>query len=199
MGRFDRLKAFFKDSFEQARENMKEQKPKASHKRSSDYTRKESGFTVTCCNEDRSVMAASQLREIEKRREQQQREYETIQTGLKSAYSKMGVAVSLVSDEAIASDAREIANGLCKARVRIDSIPSRIVVNWRPLAKSGKVPKCVLKTSAVWDKANGDSVIVHVSYLSDIEPYSADVHIWKDGQQHSYKIRVKDGTLRIVD
>ena len=115
------------------------------------------------------------------------------------AYSKMGVAVSLVSERAIASDALEIANELCKARVRKDAVPERVELDWRPLTQGGKVPKCVLKTTTVWDRSNGDSVIVHTGYLADIEPYTAEVHIWTDGSLDSYKVRVVDGRMQVVN
>lgn len=200
MGRFSRFKATFKAAFEQARNEAKTNpKPKTGYTHKGAYTQKGKGFTLTYYNADGSVMTAAQLRKIEQEHERQQAEYEAAQRKLKETYSKMGVAVSLVSDEAIISDAHDIANSYCKARVRSNAKPSRIVLDWRPLTKSGKVPKCVLKTSVVWDRANGDSVIVHVGYLADIEPYTADVHIWTSGQLDSYKIRVKDGVMRVVD
>ena len=144
-------------------------------------------------------MSAAQLRKIEQEHDRQQAEYEAEQSKLKATYSKMGVDVSLAMDEVIVPDALDIANTHCKARVRSNSKPSRIVYDWRPLTKAGKIPKCVLKTSVVWDRSNGDSVIVHAGYLAEMEPYTADVHIWTSGQLDSYKIRMKDGVLHVVD
>ena len=163
------------------------------------YTYKKDGITVTCYNSDGSVMTARQARKLEAEQERRRAKYEAEQEELKNTYSKMGVAVSLVSEHAIASDALEIANELCKARVRNDAVPERVELDWRPLTKGGKVPKCVLKTTTVWDRKNGDSVIVHAGYLADIEPYTAEVHIWTDGSLDSYKIRVVEGRMQVVN
>ena len=153
---------------------------------------------ITFHNADGSVMTLKQTREILEEHERQRVKYEAEQEELKNTYSKMGVAVSLVSEHAVASDALEIANELCKARVRKDAVPERVILDWRPLTKGGKVPKCVLKTTTVWDRSNGDSVIVHAGYLADIEPYTAEVHIWTDGSLDSYKIRVVEGRMQVV-
>lgn len=153
---------------------------------------------ITFHNADGSVMTLKQTREILEEHERQRVKYEAEQEELKKTYSKMGVAVSLVSERAIASDALEIANELCKARVRRDAVPERVILDWRPLTKGGKVPKCVLKTTTVWDRSNGDSVTVHAGYLADIEPYTAEVHIWTDGSLDSYKIRVVEGRMQVV-
>ena len=153
---------------------------------------------ITFHNADGSVITLKQTREILEEHERQRVKYEAEQEELKNTYSKMGVAVSLVSERAIASDALEIANELCKARVRKDAVPERVILDWRPLTKGGKVPKCVLKTTTVWDRSNGDSVIVHAGYLADIEPYTAEVHIWTDGSLDSYKVRVVEGRMQVV-
>ncbi len=139
-----------------------------------------------------------EVRRIRAEHDKRAKEYAREQEELVEKYSKMGVAVSLVSERAIASDALEIANELCKARVRNDAVPERVEIDWRPLTKGGKVPKCVLKTTTVWDRKNGDSVIVHTGYLADIEPYTAEVHIWTDGSLDSYKIRVVEGRMQVV-
>lgn len=154
---------------------------------------------ITFHNADGSVMTLKQTREILEEHERQRVKYEAEQEELKNTYSKMGVAVSLVSERAIASDALEIANELCKARVRRDAVPERVILDWRPLTKGGKVPKCVLKTTTVWDRSNGDSVTVHAGYLADIEPYTAEVHIWTDGSLDSYKVRVVEGRMQVVN
>lgn len=140
-----------------------------------------------------------EMRRIQAEHDRRAKEYAREQEELVEKYSKMGVAVSLVSERAIASDALEIANELCKARVRKDAVPERVILDWRPLTKGGKVPKCVLKTTTVWDRSNGDSVIVHTGYLADIEPYTAEVHIWTDGSLDSYKVRVVDGRMQVVN
>lgn len=139
-----------------------------------------------------------EMRRIQAEHDRRAKEYAREQEELVEKYSKMGVAVSIVSENAVASDALEIANELCKARVRKDAVPERVILDWRPLTKGGKVPKCVLKTTTVWDRSNGDSVIVHAGYLADIEPYTAEVHIWTDGSLDSYKIRVVEGRMQVV-
>lgn len=155
-------------------------------------------YTMTCYDAKGNVMTKKQVEEMKAKHEKQRLEYEREQHELMSRYSKMGVAVSLATEETATEDALYIANKLCKARIRTDAKPSQFVFDWRPLTKGGKVPKCVLKSSVVWDRKNGDSVIVHIGYLADMEPYTSDVHIWEDGDLNSYKIRVKDGKLAIV-
>ena len=140
-----------------------------------------------------------EMRRIQAEHDRRAKEYAREQEELVEKYSKMGVAVSIVSENAVASDALEIANELCKARVRKDAVPERVELDWRPLTKGGKVPKCVLRTTTVWDRSNGDSVIVHAGYLADIEPYTAEVHIWTDGSLDSYKVRVVDGRMQVVN
>lgn len=157
-----------------------------------------SEYSMTYYDVNGNAMTKRQVEEMNEERERQRLEYEQNQHKLMAQYSEMGVAVSLATEETATEDALHIANELCKARVSPDAKPSKFVFDWRPLTKGGKVPKCVLKVSVVWDRRNGDSVIVHVGYLSDMEPYTADVHIWTDGDLDSYKIRVVDGKLAVV-
>ena len=155
-------------------------------------------YSMTCYDANGNVMTRSQFDKMKAEHERQRLEYQQEQHRLMTQYSKMGVAVSLATEETATEDALHIANAICKARVRSDARPSKFVFDWRPLTKGGKVPKCVLKVSVVWDRKNGDSVIVHIGYLSDMEPYTADVHIWTDGDLNSYKVRVVNGKFAVV-
>lgn len=157
-----------------------------------------SEYSMTYYDANGNAMTKRQVEEMNEERERQRLEYEQNQHKLMTQYSEMGIAVSLATEETATEDALHIANDLCKARVRPDARPSEFVFAWQPLTKGGKVPKCVLKVSVVWDRRNGDSVIVHIGYLSDMEPYTADVNIWTDGDLVSYKIRVADGRLAVV-
>lgn len=157
-----------------------------------------SEYSMTYYDVNGNAMTKRQVEEMNEERERQRLEYEQNQHKLMTQYSEMGVAVSLATEETATEDALHIANDLCKARVRPDARPSEFVFAWQPLTKGGKVPKCVLKVSVVWDRRNGDSVIIHIGYLSDMEPYTADVNIWTDGDLTSYKIRVVDGRLAVV-
>lgn len=139
--------------------------------------------------------------EIERTRRAYERhvaERERQQKEMRQALEGQGVNVEAIVEEKITTDAADIANGLCRARLRRDAEPSNVGIDWRPLTKSGKVPKCVAKTVTVWDRRNGDSVIVHLGYTADARPYTADVHIWTDDERYTYKVRTVDGDLAVT-
>lgn len=76
--------------------------------------------------------------------------------------------------------------------------PREPLIDWRPLTKAGKLPKCVVRATAVWDRQNGDCVIAHLGYTADARPYTADVHIWTAGERYSYKIRTVGGEIVVT-
>lgn len=109
-----------------------------------------------------------------------------------------GANVEAIDAARVLADARDIADGLCRARIGEAAEPCEPLIDWRPLTKSGKLPKCVARATAVWDRPNGDSVIAHLGYTADARPYTADVHIWTDGERYSYKVRTVGGDLAVT-
>lgn len=109
-----------------------------------------------------------------------------------------GANVEAIDAARVLADARDIADGLCRARIGEAAEPREPLIDWRPLTKAGKLPKCVARATAVWDRQNGDCVIAHLGYTADARPYTADVHIWTDGERYSYKVRTVGGDLAVT-
>lgn len=113
------------------------------------------------------------------------------------ALKDAGVCVGRLTASKVTEDAREVANRFCKVRIHDDKKPSQASIKWQNLTKAGKVPKKVAETTVVYDWRSGDSVIVHVWYLSTFEPYAADAYVWlKDGCRE-YMIRTVDGEMAV--
>lgn len=73
--------------------------------------------------------------------------------------------------------------------------PTEIETRWMNLTKTGKVPKKVAEGSVVFDWDDGDSVIAHVWYLASLEPYAADVYVWRGHKCHEFYVRTKNGEM----
>lgn len=139
--------------------------------------------------------------EMERRRrahDEQKAAYMREQVETRRALADAGANVEAIDAARVLADARDIADGLCRARIGDAAKPCEPLIDWRPLTKSGKLPKCVARATAVWDRQNGDSVIVHMGYTADARPYTADVHIWTAGERYSYKIRTVGGELAVA-
>lgn len=139
--------------------------------------------------------------EMERRRrahDEQKAAYMREQVETRGALADAGANVEAIDAARVLADARDIADGLCRARIGEAAEPREPLIDWRPLTKAGKAPKCVARASAVWDRPNGDSVIVHMGYTADARPYTADVHIWTAGERYSYKIRTVGGGLTVA-
>lgn len=139
--------------------------------------------------------------EMERRRrahDEQKAAYMREQAETRGALADAGANVEAIDAARVLADARDIADGLCRARIGEAAEPREPLIDWRPLTKAGKAPKCVARASAVWDRPNGDSVIVHMGYTADARPYTADVHIWTAGERYSYKIRTVGGELAVA-
>ena len=108
-----------------------------------------------------------------------------------------GAKVDLLTDEWIVGDARDIVCGPCQIEVRADKEPSKIEVEWQPLTKAGKLPKKIAKACVIWDYSRHDSVICHIGYTAECEPYTADVYLWLDGECEEFKLRMSEGALTI--
>ena len=47
------------------------------------------------------------------------------------------------------------------------------------------------------DGTRRDSVICHIGYTAECEPYTADVYLWLDGECEEFKLRMSEGVLSI--
>ena len=111
------------------------------------------------------------------------------------ALGESGVDVFSLTDEKMIEDAIGIANNPCGIKIKACKQPTQVDVHWQNLTKTGKVPKKVAESSVVFDWKSGDSVIVHVWYLASIEPYGADVYLWKGNDRTDFSVRSKNGSL----
>lgn len=109
-----------------------------------------------------------------------------------------GVDVDGLTEDVITSDAVAIANRLCGAKIRANKRPERVEPQWENLTKTGKVPKKVAEGFALFEWPGGDSVIAHVWYLASLEPYAADVYVWRGHDCHEYYVRTRGGEM-VVD
>lgn len=109
-----------------------------------------------------------------------------------------GVDVDSLIEDVILSDALSIANTLCGTKIRANKKPTEVKPCWMNLTKTGRVPKKVAEGFALFDWDNGDSVIAHVWYLASLEPYAADVYVWREDKCHEYSVRTKGGEM-VVD
>ena len=109
-----------------------------------------------------------------------------------------GAEVDLLTDELIVGDARDIVGVACQIEVREDEQPSEIEVEWQPLTKAGKLPKKIAKACVIWDYSRHSSIICHIGYTAECEPYTADVYLWFHGVcERSIKLRMSEGVLSI--
>lgn len=109
-----------------------------------------------------------------------------------------GAKVDLLTDELIVGDARDIVGVACQIEVREDEQPSEIEVEWQPLTKAGKLPKKIAKACVIWDYSRHSSIICHIGYTAECEPYTADVYLWFHGVcERSIKLRMSEGVLSI--
>ena len=113
------------------------------------------------------------------------------------ALSSMGVEVSLLSEGKIVSESVSLLNGLCGQKLTSRDKPSSVKTDWANLTKTGKVPKKVAESHVIFDKKNGDSTICHLWYGRDLEPYAADVYVWKGDNRHDYTVRTVEGSMTV--
>ncbi len=135
------------------------------------------------------------LKTLRKRGEEDERRQQLMR---KRTLKEAGAKVDLLTDEWVVGDARDIVGGPCAIEVRADKEPSRIEIEWQPLTKAGKLPRKVAKACVIWDYSRSDSVICHIGYTAECEPYTSDVYLWLDGECDEFKLRMVDGTLSRV-
>lgn len=126
-------------------------------------------------------------------------EREAEQEARRSAMAALGANVVALTDERLTTDALDVANAMCGAKVRRDKKPSRVERKWSKLTKAGRVPKCIMRSTVIFDYKNGDSVIAHLSYTTDAVPYAGEFHVWRGDDCRDYKMATVDGEFRLVD
>lgn len=124
---------------------------------------------------------------------------EAEQEARRSAMAALGANVGALTDERLTVDALDVANAMCGAKVRRDKKPSRVERKWSKLTKAGRVPKCIMRSTVIFDYKNGDSVIAHLRYTADAVPYAGEFHVWRGDDCNDYKMATVDGEFRLVD
>lgn len=47
----------------------------------------------------------------------------------------------------------------------------------------------------IFDWKSGDSTICHIWYRRDLEPYAADVYVWRGTKRHDYIVRTVESSM----
>ena len=115
----------------------------------------------------------------------------------KRALASEGVDVSGLSEEKVVSEAISLLNELCGQRLSSRDKPSSVKTDWTNITKTGKVPKKVAECHVIFDWKSGDSTICHLWYGRNLEPYAADIYVWKGNKRHDYTVRTTEGSMAV--
>ena len=113
----------------------------------------------------------------------------------RSALASGGVDVFGLSKEKIVFEAVALLNELCGQKLSSQNKPSSVKTDWANLTKTGKTPKKVAECHVIFDWKSGDSTICHIWYGRDLEPYAADVYVWRGNKRHDYIVRTVEGSM----
>lgn len=187
MGRFDRLKAIFKESYEHAKEDAK-------YRQASPISKKNPGYYV-----NGKRMTDSQWRNIYRQQAELREQTERLYKFRRKDLIEIGTSIELITDAKIAEDAAKIANELCGARISPEEKPGKIELAPQALTKSGKCPKCIAIASCSWRWEKTNRVVCDIGYLANAQPYKADVlRLVKNSPVH-YTIRTVDRKLKVTN
>lgn len=154
---------------------------------------------ITYYDRDGRPMSEAEVERERRRTELARIEREAEQEARRSAMAALGANVGALTDERLTVDALDVANAMCGAKVRRDKKPSRVERKWSKLTKAGRAPKCIMRSTVIFDYKNGDSVIAHLSYAADAVPYAGEFHVWRGDDCRDYKMATVDGEFRLVD
>lgn len=115
----------------------------------------------------------------------------------RDALASVGIDVSGLSEEKIVSEAVALLNELCGQKLSSRSKPTSVKTDWANLTKTGKAPKKVAESHVIFDWKGGDSTLCHLWYGRDLEPYAADVYVWKGNRRHDYTVRTVEGSMAV--
>jgi hypothetical protein len=148
-----------------------------------------------------SPEAEARRREAEDEERRILAELEEQQTRRKAALEDRGVRTDLVTIDKGRADLFDMAEVLCGIDLSAIGPCEREVVDWKPLTKTGKVPKCVATFNthwSFWNKYSSAGVVsCEVSYLADGTPYAAWISDLR-GSGTFYKIKTVNGKLALV-
>lgn len=111
--------------------------------------------------------------------------------------ASVGIDVSGLGEEKIVSEAVALLNELCGQKLSTHDKPSSVKTDWANLTKTGKAPKKVAECHVIFDWKSGDSTICHLWYGRDLEPYAADVYVWKGNKRRDYTVRTVEGSMAV--
>lgn len=115
----------------------------------------------------------------------------------RNVLASVGIDVSGLGEEKIVSEAATLLNELCGQKLSAYDKPSSIKTDWANLTKTGKAPKKVAECHVIFDWKSGDSIICHLWYGRDLEPYAADVYVWKGNKRHDYTVRTVESSMAV--
>lgn len=148
-----------------------------------------------------SPEAEELMREREKDERRVLAELKEQQRRRKAALKDHGVRTGLITVAKGRADLFDMAKELCGIDLSALGPCESESVNWKPLTKTGKVPKCVATYTThwhFWTRVSSAGVVTcEVSYLADGTPYTAWINDLR-GSGTFYKIKTVDGKLALV-
>lgn len=148
-----------------------------------------------------SPEAEERRRELEEEERRNLAKLEEQQARRKAALEEHGVSTDLITVDKGRADLFDMAMVLCGIDLSSLGPCEREVIDWKPLTRTGKVPKCVATYNTYWQFWNKYSsagiVTCEVSYLADGTPYAAWINDLKDSRNF-YKIKTVEGKLALI-
>ena len=119
----------------------------------------------------------------------------------KAALAAIGVDTDCITLDKCRGETFDIAKRLCGLDFEALGAFERDSINWQPLTRTGKVPKCVAIYCIFWDTYKGRDrvgcVTCDVSYLADGTPYAAWINDMRNTNTY-YKMKMVDGELALI-
>lgn len=140
-----------------------------------------------------SKLARAQLNTVEERLSE---ESDRLSKARRDALAELGAEVDELDRESLIEDALSIARNVCGIPIGDDYEVERVKIDFKPLTKTGKVPKCIGKSTVLFILPRKVEVIVHAEYLSDAVPYKGQVHYWRGNKVIDYVAKIVNGELR---
>lgn len=112
---------------------------------------------------------------------------------------EIGTDIELITEEKIVEDAMGIVNELCGADISPQERAERIEIAPQALTKTGKCPKCIAIARCSWRWEESSRTVCHISYLSNAQPFKADVLRLVRNEPVHYTVRTVDGEMQVVE
>lgn len=140
-------------------------------------------------------------REFEEEERRRLAELEEQQARRMDALEEHGVSTDLITVDKGRADLFDMAMVLCDIDLSALGPCERESIEWKPLTRTGKVPKCVAVYHTHWhfwsEYSSAGCVACEVGYLADGTPYTAWINDLR-GSGTFYKIKTVNGKLALI-